>query len=97
MPALYKVSKNTQPLYITLNMASAVFAEKLDDFQDLIQLIHKSSHCTLNSSCKKPKDKNSCLVFEMCMEWIMDRVAAVLILVFCGFYFSFGVDACNLV
>jgi hypothetical protein len=68
MPALYKVSKNTQPLYITLNMASAVFAEKLDDFQDLIQLIHKSSHCTLNSSCKKPNDKNSCLVFEMCME-----------------------------
>jgi hypothetical protein len=45
----------------TLKMANAMFA-KMHNFQHSMQLTTESQSCTLNSSQKKPKDKDGHLI-----------------------------------
>jgi hypothetical protein len=59
LPALYKAFKNAHPIHITLRMTSAIFAEKLDNFQRTTTFIPESRSFTLNSSRENPRTRIS--------------------------------------
>jgi hypothetical protein len=54
LPALYKASKNAQPLNAHPEDGTAMFAES-DNFQHSTRPIPESPSCTLNSSREKPR------------------------------------------